>query len=244
MLNFSKFGEKKYGGRSMRIILIWSKIEGTSSSKGFVISNGEKSISTKNWRGRDEEPMPKQVEKTATAILKIGLVVSVALFLYLFRVPIAPDTLWSEHFCCLIWPFLSAVLYVILPSVYLAVIYCIAMAYKLRWQKKETREYHACEHMTIALLTSKRTLTLENLQKMSRASLGCSTTSHMILAIVPLALFTCVCVGWNNLLIGALGVVLPFVITLISWIVQLFVATASPSEKKMREAIEVAINFQ
>lgn len=228
----------------MRIILMRSKIEGTSSSDGFVITNGGKSISTKNWRGRDEEPMPKHVEKIASTILKIGLVVSVALFLYLCRASIAPDILWSEYIRCFFGQFLLTVLYVILPTVYFAVVYCIVMAYKLRLQKKEAREYHACEHMAIALLTSKLTLTLENLQKMPRASLGCSATEHMILAIAPPALFTCICVGWNSLIIGVLGVILPFTVALVSWIVQLLVATASPSEKKMREAIEVAINFQ
>lgn len=134
---------------------------------------------------------------------------------------------------------------------------------KPRFKHKIVRQWHACEHKLIHLLSkalkeeSGRSLTIENLKRAGRTHLFCETSNHILFVMVILACYVIVLLvpaeysGAVPMMIIYLGMIKLVSILFVSMFLSLFVGilaqyfffTAKPTEEQFEETVRVGKEF-
>ena len=228
-----------------RHLFLWMAITGDCSENGFALFYCKNPIYTKMWeKSENNISIPSRVDAVVLTIFRTSMILLILLFVYLVFINLKQDLPLLKLASSLMWSLfytIGAAFFIF----YLVVVYFIFEVFKARSQTR--REYHACEHMAIALLRSRKALTLQNLQKMSRISTACSTTAITLMMVFPPWIFIFTIQIWKNPALVVILAVMTFFLFCacfsISWAIQRFNATAVPSKEKLMETLAVVKIF-
>lgn len=212
---------------------ITAGFEGRSAKNGFYVKKRGKFVQTKNCCFEKESGIETPKTKQYWLVWLGIFIFNIFFTSYAFLISTSVNFFSNIVLCFFILIYFS-----------LASAFCMTALIFFYW-KKDLREYHACEHKVIVLLTENLPPTLENLKKMPRVVLSCGSVPTGIRAVCPTI------VGIGLLIFKILPQVNPAIILLLipllclipSLLFQFFLATRKPSEEKLKEALEVAEEF-
>lgn len=218
-------------------------IGGRSSDSGFIIMITKADDENKNYKTVNYREAKIKTIKQLQPKYNIVLLGVWGLYCFLWIFPI----FYSGKFSLNLWMGIAWITAVIIINFFSARI----MAGFLLLSEilgKNLLEYHACEHKVISLITKGLWPSLENLKKLPRISLHCGSINQGMGAAAPLIwgiLYTVLNLAPKiNLPIVVLLFILSVCLTIAApFLLQLFFATAEPSEEKLKEALEVAKEY-
>ncbi|MDA2936496.1 DUF1385 domain-containing protein [Patescibacteria group bacterium AH-259-L05] len=231
----------QYKGGTMRIkSVIRRRIPSNTIShshfNGFTVTKGKKTVSSQGY----DPNIKRETELTKKHLLVwCGVWIfysSFLMFLFLSQNPI----MWQ-----------GIVVGLILIILALGAAKCLTfLLFVSDLTEKDTREYHACEHKVLHLLQKKSLEpTLKNLKKMPLIDSSCGTNFIGVIAISPF-LIGCLIFLENIFSQTTIGI-FRYVVYIVVYGLAIFASNFLfqphtrdiPSEKKLKEALEVAQEF-
>jgi len=210
---------------------ITAGFEGKSAENGFYVKKEEKLVQTKNYCLKKESGAKVPKTKQYWLVWLSIFIFDIFFISYAFFTSINPfSDIWLYFYFLFCFSAISA-------------LYMTAFIFFI--PRKDLREYHACEHKVIVLLTENLPPTLENLKKMPRVEFSCGSVPVGIQAVGPvtIGIGLLICKTSPQVNSAIILLLIPAVCLILSLLLQFFICTREPSEEKLRESLEVAEEF-